>query len=99
MLVHTVLFWLKEDNSESQRAAFREGLESLRGISAVDTLYVGTPAATPVRPVIDTSYSFMLTVILRDLAAQDAYQEDPIHLAFVEKFKSFWDKVVIYDAD
>jgi len=99
MLVHTVLFWLKEDNTEAQRAAFREGLESLRGIASVDSLYIGTPAATPVRPVIDTSYSFMLTVILRDLAAQDAYQEDPIHLAFVDKYKSFWDKVTIYDAD
>lgn len=99
MLVHTVLFWLKEDLTEAQKATFREGLETLKGISATDATYIGTPAGTPARPVIDASYTFMLTVVLKDTAAHDLYQEDPIHLAFVENFKSNWEKVVIYDAD
>lgn len=98
MLVHTVYFWLKPDLTAEQRADFRRGVESLAGIKAVEKIYVGTPAATQKRPIIDDSYSFALTVICRDVAAHDAYQIDPLHLKFVEQFKSYWIRVQIYDA-
>ena len=99
MLVHTVYFWLKPELTPAQRADFRVGVESLAGISAVEAVYVGTPAATEKRPVIDDSYSLALTVLCKDLAAQNAYQIDPLHLAFVNTFKSFWTRVQIYDAE
>ncbi len=99
MLVHTVYFWLKPELTAAQRADFRKGVESLGGIKAVAQLFVGTPAKTVKRPIIDDSYSFALTVIVKDVAAHDAYQVDPIHLAFVERFKTFWSKVQIYDAE
>ena len=53
--------------------------------------------AHPPRPVIETGYDIGLTVLLKNVAAHDAYQEHPIHDAFVAQFKSYWDKVVIYD--
>jgi hypothetical protein len=62
-------------------------------------VYVGAPAATPKRPVIDDSYSVSLTVICKDVAAQDAYQVDPIHLKFVDQFKTYWTRVQIYDSE
>jgi hypothetical protein len=99
MLVHTVYFWLKPDLTAAQRAEFRRGVESLGGIKAVEKIYVGTPAKTEKRPVIDDSYSVALTVICKDVAAQNAYQVDPIHLKFVEQFKTFWTRVQIYDAE
>jgi hypothetical protein len=37
-------------------------------------------------------------VVVKDLAGHDFYQVDPIHLAFIATFKSFWTKVQIYDA-
>jgi hypothetical protein len=98
MLVHTVYFWLKPELTAAQRADFRRGVESLSGIKAVEKMYVGTPAATEKRPIIDDSYSFALTVICKDVAGHDAYQVDPIHLAFVNQFKTFWTRVQIYDA-
>lgn len=98
MLVHTVYFWLKPELTAQQRADFRRGVESLSAIKAVDKIYVGTPAATEKRPIIDSSYSVALTVVCQDVAAHDAYQVDPIHLAFVNTFKTFWFKVQIYDA-
>ncbi|MEY2882026.1 MAG: hypothetical protein RLZZ15_4406 [Verrucomicrobiota bacterium] len=98
MLVHTVYFWLKPELTDAQRAEFRRGVESLGGIKAVDQIYVGTPAATERRPIIDSSYSVALTVICKDVAAHDAYQIDPIHLAFVNACKTFWTRVQIYDA-
>ena len=98
MLVHTVYFWLKPELTAAQRAEFRRGVESLSGIKAVDAVYVGTPASTEKRPIIDDSYSVALTVMCRDVAAHDAYQVDPLHLAFINSFKSFWSRVQIYDA-
>ena len=98
MLVHTVYFWLKPELTVAQRADFRRGVESLGGIKAVEKIYVGTPAATGKRPIIDDSYAVALTVLCKDVAAHDAYQVDPIHLAFIEKFKACWTRVQIYDA-
>jgi hypothetical protein len=97
MLIHTVFFWLKPGLTGAQRAEFRRGVESLRAISHVDQAYVGTPAPVPARAVADQSFSVGLTVICRDAAAHDAYQADPIHLAFVAKFRSRWTRVQVYD--
>ena len=99
MLVHSVFFWLKPELTLTQRADFRAGVESLAGIKAVDAVYVGTPAATEKRPIIDDSYSIALTVLCKDVRAQNAYQIDPLHLAFIDKFRTFWSRVQIYDAE
>lgn len=98
MLVHSVYFWLKPKLTPAQRADFRRGVESLKAIKAVKKIYVGAPAATPRRPIIDASYSLALTVVCKDLAAHDAYQVHPVHLAFVNTFKGYWTRVQIYDA-
>lgn len=99
MLVHTVLFWLKEDLDETGRAEFVKGLESLRGIKSAESVHIGTPSNTPERPVIDRSYDYCLTVLLQDLDAHDEYQEDALHTAFLEEFRPYWQTVRIYDAD
>ena len=99
MLVHTVYFWLKPELTATQRADFRKGVESLGGIKAVDKIYVGVPAKTEKRPIVDDSYSVALTVLCKNIAAHDAYQVDAIHLKFIADFKSFWSRVQIYDAE
>ena len=99
MLVHSVFFWLREDLSDAERAAFRKGVDTLTTIGSAEAVYVGTPAATAARPVVDTTYDIGLTVVAKDVPAHDVYQEDPIHLAFVNEFKGYWTKVTIYDVD
>ncbi len=99
MLVHTVVFWLRPDLTPAQRAEFRtEGLESLRPIPTVRDLYIGEPAPIPARAVVDASYTYAITALFTDVAAHDAYQIDPVHTAFVQRFKPFWEGVQIYDA-
>ena len=99
MLVHTVVFWLRKDLSPAAREAFlHEGLESLRPIASVSALYIGAPAPIAPRPVVDASYDYALTALFADVAAHDAYQIDPVHKAFVARFKSDWERVQIYDA-
>jgi hypothetical protein len=99
MLVHSVYFWLKPELTPAQRADFRRGAESLATIKSVEKLYVGVPAGVPDRPVVDKSFGVALTVICRDVAAHNAYQVDPVHLAFIERWKSYWARVQIYDAE
>ena len=99
MLIHTVLFWLKENLSEKDLTIFEQETRSLSNISSDEQLFVGRPARTTKRPVIDDSYDFCLTVVLKDLAAHDDYQEDPIHLNFIKKCSHMWKQVKIYDAE
>lgn len=99
MLIHTVYFWLKPELTAAQRAEFRAGVEALSKIKSADALYIGVPAKTTDRPIIDKSFSVAMTLVCKDVAAHDAYQIDPIHEDFVNKFKTYWSKVQIYDAD
>ncbi len=99
MLYHCVYFWLKPELTPAQRADFRRGVESLKGIKAAAQVSVGVPAKTTLRPVIDASYDVALVVVCQDVAAEAAYQVDPLHLAFVANFKTCWTRVQIYDSE
>ncbi len=98
MLVHSVFFWLKKDLTAAQREEFNQGLDTLVNIKCAEAVYIGTPSTTE-RPVIDKSYDFALTVILKDMDAHDQYQVDPLHTTFLNTFKPLFEKVLIYDAD
>lgn len=95
--VHTVFFWLEDGENASDREALHEGLKTLTEIPEIEQAYIGVPADTD-RPVIDSSYDFSITFVFPDRATQDAYQEHPIHLKFVEECAPLWERVVVYDA-
>jgi len=97
MLTHHVLFWLKANTTEDQKQSFRKGLESLTDIESVCSIYIGTPAPID-RPVVDITYTFSLLLVFDDLAGHDIYQVHPIHKAFLDSFRSLFEKVIIYDA-
>ncbi|KLT66987.1 Dabb family protein [Pedobacter sp. BMA] len=97
MIAHHVLFWLKADITEEQKAAFRASLQTLEDIEVVKTFHIGTPAPIE-RAVVDTTYTFSLILIFEDLAAHDVYQVHPLHKAFLDEFKQYFENVIIYDA-
>ena len=99
MLVHSVFFYLKPDVSEEQTAAFMKQVEGLGSIETVQSLHVGSPAATPKRPVIQSDYSVGLTVLFKSLVDHDVYQVHQVHNDFIANNSHLWDKVVIFDAD
>ena len=99
MLVHNVFFFLRKDLDGAELTEFRMGLESLKSIKHAEAVHIGSPAAVPERPVLVTNYDFSLTVLLKDVAAHNAYQADPIHQTFLETHKEKWKKVKVYDAD
>lgn len=99
MLTHVVLFWTRGGLSAAEYEDFQAGLRSLPSISSVSAGWVGTPANTTNRPVIDRSYAFALTLRFKDLAAHDAYQIDPAHDAFHARCEKYWTRVAVYDYD
>lgn len=94
--IHMVYFWMKEDATEADKAQLLQGIRTLGSISTLRLFHVGTPAMTP-REVVDNTYAFGLLTAFDDKAGQDAYQVDPVHLAFVEQYKHLWTRVQIYD--
>jgi len=94
--VHSVFFYLKEDLTEAERSAFLEGVKSLGDIEYVKQFDLGVPAGTP-RDVVDSSYDYNLILRFEDADAQNAYQEAPIHTAFVEAHSDKWTRVQVYD--
>jgi hypothetical protein len=95
---HCVHFWLREDLTDAQRAEFIDGVRALGDSDHVESVRVAVPAGTD-RPVVDNSYGVQLLAIFPDSAAHDRYQsDDPVHDAFIEKFKTCWTRVLIYDS-
>lgn len=96
--IHMVFFWLKNPDNHNEREIFKTLLtEFINTNPQVVGTHIGEPADTN-RSIIDNSYSFSLVVTFPDLATHDAYQIDPSHLQFIEKGKSLWEKVLIYDS-
>lgn len=98
MIVHSVYFWLKDDIEPTDREKFWTSVRSLLTIRSVQHGWVGTPAATEDRPIIDKSYTCALVLVFDDLAGHDVYQADPVHDSFRSGCHSYWSKIQIYDA-
>ncbi len=98
MLSHHVFFWLKNPQSEADKAKLIEGLQTLRKIETVREIHLGVPASTEQRDVVDHSYSVSELIFFDDVKGQDTYQDHPIHQAFVKNYSHLWNKVVVYDA-
>lgn len=99
MLVHTVLFNLVPGMSAAEKAGFEKDLNALATIPVAKHCYIGTVAETEKRPVVQTDWDYMLTVIVDDVAAHDAYQSHPTHLAFVANQKQFFQQIRVFDGD
>jgi len=98
MIAHHVLFWLKADITSEQKEAFRNSLQTLQAVEGVATIHVGMPAAID-RAVVDTSYTFSLIIFFEDMNAHDVYQDHPLHQAFLNEFRIYFERVVIYDSE
>lgn len=97
-LVHTVYFWFNEDASDEDRQNFYQELQSLQEIPQIIHGWIGVPAGTEERGVIDSSYDYSITFVFEDEEAEAEYQVHPVHLDFVENNSHLWENVVVYDA-
>jgi hypothetical protein len=98
VFLHHVYFWLKAPGSADDRARLVAGLQKLAAAPDISWSHIGVAAPSD-RDVVDDSYSVSWLVFFADKAAQDRYQVDPIHLAFVEECASLWERVIVYDSE
>lgn len=96
-VIHHVFFWLTSPGSESDRRRLIAGLETLRAIPEIRSLHIGVPAATEARDVVDHSYDVSELMVFDNLEDQAAYQDHPIHLAFIRDCGPLMARVVVYD--
>src|SRR5690554_5240797 len=67
MVVHYVLFWLKEDLSEQEIKDFAGFFEELKNVPNVHSLHSGPAAPTHQRDVVDNSFSYNLLTIFKSM--------------------------------
>jgi hypothetical protein len=97
MFSHVVIFWTKSDRPAAAEALLAGCREFLASIPGVESFHCGRMVHSQ-RPVVDQSYQVGLNLVFRDQAAQDAYQEHPLHLRFVkEVFQPNCERCVVYD--
>ena len=96
--IHSVYIWFKDGVTQDQKDAMAEASLKLAEINGVLAVYDGVPAATD-RPIVERSYDYALIVHMKDLAAHDAYQVDPIHLNLLKTYSDFWEKVMVTDIE
>jgi len=95
---HHVYFWLKEEyQNDVDRAIFEQGLAAMFEIDLVAGGRWAVPAKVVVRPVIDQSWDYALTMQFNTIEEHDAYQEDPDHHVFINTFKEWWAQVQVKD--
>ena len=95
---HIVFFWLKNPNNQEDRTAFEASLTNFINQSEfIKTKHIGKPASTS-RGVIDTSYTYCLSLTFDNKAMQDKYQDEPNHKKFIAESENLWEKVIVYDS-
>lgn len=97
LVIHQVFFWLKNPGSVADRKKLAEGLQKLSVIPEIQQMYVGFPASTEKREVVDNSWDVSELMFFNDLTAQKIYQNHPLHQAFIKQYAHLWEKVVVYD--
>jgi len=95
-MIHQVYFWLK--NPEKDLNNFIKGCKDLIKIDTIKKAYIGKPAVTERREVVDHSFHVSLTVYFNTIEDHNAYQIDPIHKVFIERHGDKWEKVQVYDS-
>ena len=94
--VQMVFFWLI-NNDPQTRNRFLSELRFVDNIEVIRAKHIGTPADGD-REVVDSSWSVSLVLTFDSKKDQDIYQEHELHLAFIERASSLWNRVLVYDS-
>lgn len=98
VIAHYVLFWLNDGLSEQDINDFANFFEELKSIPEIKSLHYGRAAATHARDVVDNSFTYNLLVFFDSMDKINAYETHPTHLAAIDKYSKFWNKVVVHDS-
>ena len=97
MYFHYLLFWLRDDLSELEVKEFENFFEGLKKLPYQKNLRYGKPAASSPRSVLDNTFTYNASMEFDSLEELEAYGKLPEHLALVETYKPFFDRMLVYD--
>jgi len=96
-LVHNVYFSLKEGTSESRKKFIASCKKYLTKHKGEVYFAVGPIVEELKREVNDRDFDVALTIVFKNKAAHDDYQDAKRHLQFIEENKALWKKVRVFD--
>jgi len=95
---HHVYFWLKDERQNSaDRAVFEMALAGFFEMDLVAGGRWAVPAKVEIRPVVDQSWDYALSMQFDTMEDHDAYQVHPDHKRFLESYREWWAKVLVMD--
>lgn len=97
MYFHYLLFWLRKDLSESEVKEFENFFEGLKKLPYQKNLRYGKPAASTPRSVLDSTFTYNASMEFDTLEELEAYGKLPEHLVLVQKYKPFFERMLVYD--
>jgi hypothetical protein len=96
--VHSVFFWLKQPDSQTDRRAFEISLKKFLSHSDfAKTKFIGRPP-TASREVVNASFTYSLVVSFDSAESQASYQAEPAHQTFIDESETLWEKVTVFDS-
>ncbi len=98
VFAHEVYFTLNESTPETRQQLVGACQTYLSGHDGTVFFATGTRATEKTRDVNDTDFDVSLHLYFRDEAAHNAHQEHPRHKEFIEKMKSNWKAMRVFDA-
>ena len=99
MLGHYVFFQLEDSSQDAVEQLVQSAENLLSQSDGIVFFACGKRTADLTRPVNDTQFEIGLQIVFRNRAAHDRYQEAPAHLEFIEKNKTNWSKIRVFDLD
>ena len=94
-MIHQVYFYLHD--AADTKEFMTDAVPMLGRCKNVGQFIIGTPAPTAERDVVDHSFHVCCTAFFDSLEDQAAYQVDPLHLEFIDKYSHLWKSVKVYD--
>lgn len=96
--VHAVFFSFKEGTPHAEREALvADSIEQLSKIPSVRKIDSGPRDLQADRDVNVTDFDIGLVVYFDDKAGYDLYEKHPIHEEYVQKHRTNWAKVRVFD--
>lgn len=97
-LVHNVFFSLKDNSEEGKKQFIASCKKYLTRHPGEVYFAVGPIVSELKREVNDRDFDVCLTVVFKDKAAHDQYQDAKRHLEFIAENKARWKKVRVFDS-
>lgn len=98
-IAHMVYFTLENPSDENIQHMLNEMNQFLNDHPGLEYFSCGTLNAELSRPVNDRSYHVSLHTVFANRAAHDAYQIHTRHQEFINRNKSTWKLVRVFDSD